>query len=69
MPFTLNTRIGLAKVFSYYGFIEDFAEFMQKASHTTRSYYVNANGLQGFLMPYSIDLDLKRTNIEGVNKH
>ena len=69
MPFTLNTRLGLAKVFSYYGFTEDFAEFMQKACHSTRSYYVNANGLLGFLMPYSIIKDLERTNLIEFTKH
>ena len=31
---------------------------MQKASHTTRAYYVNASELKGFLVP-SITVDLR----------
>ena len=37
----------LAIAFSFSGDSEEVGEFMQKASHKTRSYYVNANGLKG----------------------
>ena len=37
-------------MFSYYGDSSEVANFMQKASNKTRAYYVNANGLKGFLV-------------------
>ena len=69
VPFTLKTRIGLAIVFGLFGDCEEVGEFMQKASHTTRSYYVNSNRLNGFLKPYSIVYDLRRANLMEVAKH
>ena len=47
--------------------------FMQKASKRTRSYYVNANGLRGFVIPCLITKYLKRAKdqnqLEEVTKH
>ena len=42
--------------------------FMQKASKKTRSYFVNANGLNGFLAPISIIKYLKRAHSQ-VTRH
>ena len=53
LPFPLRTRIGLATVFSYYGHSGKVENLMQKASHTTRAYYVNANRLKGFVVQYT----------------
>ena len=39
---------------------EEVNTFMQKASKMTRSYFVNANALKGFLVPYSIVRYLKK---------
>ena len=49
-PFSLKTRIGVAFVFSFWGEAEDVREFMRRASHKTRSYFVHARGLRGFLV-------------------
>ena len=50
MPFSLKSRNGIAIVFSFYGDGEDFADFMQNASHKTRAFYVNSEGNPGFLV-------------------
>lgn len=49
----------MAVVLSFYGDSEKVDEFMQKASHRTRAYHVNANLLKGFLV-LSIITILKR---------
>ena len=58
-PFAMNSRHGIAIVFAFYGDSDQVGEFMQKASNKTRAYYINANGLQGFVVPYSIIALLK----------
>ena len=50
-PFALNSRLSIALVFGLMGDSEDVSTFMQKASKKTRSYFVNAIGLKGFLTP------------------
>ena len=60
IPFTLKSRLAIAIVFSYMGDSEEVATFMQKASERTRSYFVNADGLKGFLIPSWITECLKR---------
>ena len=51
LPFKLRSRNSIAIVFSFFGDSEDVREFLQKASHRTRAYYVNTGGLKGFLEP------------------
>ena len=59
LPFcTLKTRRGLAVVFTFFGDREEGGEFMRKASHKTRAYYLNAMKLKGFLKPYPIIKEL-----------
>ena len=63
-PFALKTRHGMALVFAFWGDTDEVGEFMQKAGHATRSYFVNANGLKGFLVPTVIAI-LKEANRSG----
>ena len=59
IPFTgLESRACIATVFSYYGYSEEVSDFMKRASHQTRAYFVNADKLRGFLMR-SIITDLR----------
>ena len=62
-PFSLKTRHGIAIVLAFYGDNEEVSEFMQAASHTTRAYIVNANGLIGFLAPSIIEI-LKKAVVD-----
>jgi len=39
----------VAKIFSYFGDNDDVSIIMQNLSHKTRAYFVNADGLKGFL--------------------
>ena len=59
LPFSLKSRNGVAIVFSFYGDSEKVGIFMQKASHKTRAYYVNANGLKGFIVRNALFRDLE----------
>ena len=72
-PFALKSRLVIALVFSFMADCEDVSIFMQKASKKTRSYFVNAKGLKGFLAPISIIKFLKRAEyqnqISEVTKH
>ena len=63
-PFTLKSRHGIALVFAFWGDSDKVSEFMQKTSHKTRSYYVNANELKGFVVSISIMELLKRAEAE-----
>ena len=65
LPFSLESRNGVAIVFSYFGDSEEVSCFMQTASHMTRAYYINAKGLKGFLVPYSIVKDLREAMANG----
>ena len=53
--------------------IEEVSAFMQKASKKTRSYFVNAGGLNAFLAPISIYKYLKRAQeqnqLDEITKH
>ena len=73
LPFALKSRIGIALVFGLMGDCDEVSTFMQKASKKTRSYYVNANALRGFLAPISIIKCIKRAmeqnQITEVTKH
>ena len=51
MPFSLQTRLGIATVLSLLGDGDVVGEIMQKASHKTRAYYINIKGLPGFVIP------------------
>ena len=64
MPFKLKTRHGLAVVFSFWGDSEKVGEFFLKASHKTRSYYFNANGLMGFVVQSWVTV-LRRAEVRG----
>ena len=59
LPFSLKTRNGVAIVFSFYGDSEKVGTFMQRASQKTRAYYVNANGLKGFLVRNALFRELE----------
>lgn len=51
LPFgQLQSRIGIALVLSYLDFNEEIADLMQKISHLSRVYFINGNGLKGFLI-------------------
>ena len=50
MPFALKTRYGIAIVFAFWDDDEEVKRLMQKASHKTRAYYINANGFNGFIL-------------------
>ena len=56
----MKSRIVIAHIFGFMADSEEVSNFMQKASKKTRSYYVNANRLKGFVVPYSITKYLKR---------
>ena len=72
-PFALKSRLGIAFVFGYMADSEGVSTFMQRASKKTRSYYVNANCLNGFVIPYSITKYFKRdqeqNEISEVTRH
>ena len=73
LPFALKTRHGIATVIAFYGDSEEVGGFMQAASNSTRAYFVNANGLSGFVLPFSISKYLKRAKeqnqISELTKH
>ena len=49
-PFVkLGQKSTVVLVLSYYGFIEDAQELMQKANHATRAFFISAKGLKGVL--------------------
>lgn len=50
----------MANVLSFFGDSDEVGDFMQKGSHKTRAYFINANGLPGFVVPYCITEYLKR---------
>ena len=57
MPFANFKAVPVAITLSYYGYREQVYDMMQKCSHKTRAYIVNATGLRGaanlrgFLIP------------------
>ena len=59
LPFSLKSRNGVAIVFSFYGDSEKVGTFMQRASQKTRAYYINANGLKGFIVRNALFRDLE----------
>ena len=69
LAFSLKTRRGMAVVLSWFGDCEQIGDFMQNCSHKTRAYYVNANGLPGFVMPFSIAKYLERPEVRAVNMY
>ena len=56
----MKTRFGIATVFGLFVDNEAVSEFMMKASHKTRAYFVNAKQLRGFVIPFSITEFLKK---------
>ena len=59
-PFALKSRLAVALVFGFMANSEEVSNFMQKASHSTRAYFVNAKQLKGFVIPFSITEFLKK---------
>ena len=60
LPFgKLQSRNGAAIVFSYFDFSSSVSDFMQKGSHLTRIYFINANKLKGFIIAPTITAILK----------
>ena len=53
--FGLNARPPIALVLSFFGFRHEVMLLMQTASHTTRAFIWNADGLPGFV----IEMDVK----------
>ena len=54
----------VASVFSYAGDKDEVSDFMQRGSHITRVYFINANGLKAFLVSGLITV-LKRSHASG----
>ena len=55
IPFgKLQSRHVAAVMLSFFGSNEEVYEILRKASHKTRAYITNANGLKGFLVPFSV---------------
>ena len=59
-PFNLESRLGIAKVFQYFGWSWQVADFMQDCSNRTRAYFVNANRLKGFLIESNLHYELTK---------
>ena len=59
LPF-IPSRNAAAILLSYYGDIEEVYELMRRLSHRARAYLVNAGGLKGFLVPYSLENILQK---------
>ena len=50
LPFDiLQSRHVLATTFAYFGCFDEVSYLMQKLSHSTRAYFINAGGLKAFL--------------------
>ena len=62
LPFNLKSRHGIAVVLSYFGDRYNVMQLMQYASHMTRAFFFNANGLIGFLIDDSVVNDLRRAD-------
>ena len=60
IPFSLKTRHGIATVLGFMGDFEAVSDLMQYASHGTRAYWVNAQGLRGFVVKSGVMELLKR---------
>ena len=69
LPFgKFQTRLGIAKVLGYYGFRPDVYTLMQKLSHQTRAFIINAKGLKGFVVPFNVIEFLENTDDERFNE-
>ena len=65
IPFgKLVSRPAIAIVFSYVGDSEEVSDLMQNISHGTRAYFLNADGLEGFLVQ-SLIIDILQKDYEG----
>ena len=72
MPFALKSRRGVAIVLSFFGDVDEVGELMQKSSHETRAYFVNANGLKGFIKSVIVTFLRKaeeKGELKGALKH
>ena len=50
LPFgSIESRVPVALIWSYYGDTLEVSWLMQRLSHKTRAYFVNAGMLKGFL--------------------
>ena len=66
IPFgKLQSRAPVAIMLSFYGFNFQVQNLMQKLSHKTRAYFVNAGGLKGFLVVGTVFAILKNTKARG----
>ena len=60
LPFgVIQSRNALAKTWSCYGDREEVSWLLQRLSHKTRAYFVNAHLLKGFLSPCRVSKFLK----------
>lgn len=60
-PFALKSRHGIAVVFSFFGDYAEVRDFMQNASNKTRAYFVNSNGLRGFVVSILLEVLIRAT--------
>ena len=66
IPFgKLQSRAPVAIMLSFFGFNYQVQDLMQKLSHKTRAYFVNAEGLKGFLLVGTVVAILKDAKISG----
>ena len=60
LPFgKIQSRHAIAMMLSYFGSNEEVYDIMRRTSHKTRAYIINAEGLKGFLVPYSVTSALR----------
>ena len=59
----MTSRNAVAIIFSFFGDRDEVSDFMQRCSHLTRVYFINANKLSGFLDTIVLTL-LKKLGVE-----
>ena len=52
--FGLQARPPIAHILAYFGYSYEVMHLMQTLSHATRAFFVNADGLQGFLVQFDL---------------
>ena len=73
LPFgKLESRVAIATVLSYFDLSDYVSNSMQAISHRTRAFFVNAGGLNGFIVRYTfrsqLQAVLKVSKLEEVTK-